>query len=112
MAQQRQQRSLPVLFPPAPAARSRAAIKLIAEHKHKAADMDAQALMRINAQEELMFPVEIKVKMLMEQAGMRARASRMASVCTKYLCRPCDLIVVPQSRLGCSLLPFLPARAS
>lgn len=79
MAQQRQQRSLPILFYPLPsaAARSGAVAKLIARHKNKATDMDAQALMRINAQEENMFPVEIKVKMLMEQAGMRMRASRM-----------------------------------
>lgn len=39
--------------------------------------MDPEALMRINAQEELFLPVEIKVKMLMEQASMRMRASTM-----------------------------------
>lgn len=39
--------------------------------------MDAQALLRINAEEETFLPVEIKVRMLMEQASMRMRASAM-----------------------------------
>lgn len=39
--------------------------------------MDAQALLRINAQEDHFLPVEIKVRMLMEQAAMRMRASAM-----------------------------------
>lgn len=43
----------------------------------KVADMEARSLMRINAHEERLFPVGIKVKMLMEQASMRMRASRM-----------------------------------
>lgn len=43
----------------------------------KVTDMEARSLMRINAHEERLFPVGIKVKMLMEQASMRMRASRM-----------------------------------
>lgn len=39
--------------------------------------MDAHALLRINAEEETFLPVEIKVRMLMEQASMRMRASAM-----------------------------------
>lgn len=39
--------------------------------------MDAQALLRINAEEDHFLPVEIKVRMLMEQAAMRMRASAM-----------------------------------
>ncbi|CAM9427746.1 unnamed protein product, partial [Laminaria digitata] len=39
--------------------------------------MDAQALLRINAQEDHFLPVEIKIGMLMEQAAMRMRASAM-----------------------------------
>lgn len=39
--------------------------------------MDAQALLRINAQEDHFLPVEIKIRMLMEQAAMRMRASAM-----------------------------------
>lgn len=39
--------------------------------------MDARALLRINAQEEHFLPVELKVRMLMEQAAMRMRASAM-----------------------------------
>lgn len=49
------------------------------EHKAQEArarlKMDAQVLLRINAQEERFLPVEIKVGMLMEQAAMRMRAS-------------------------------------
>lgn len=39
--------------------------------------MEAQALLRINAHEARFLPVELKVRMLMEQAGMRMRASAM-----------------------------------
>lgn len=39
--------------------------------------MDAQALLRINAEEDHFLPVEIKIRMLMEQASMRMRASAM-----------------------------------
>lgn len=39
--------------------------------------MDPQSLIRINAHEERLFPVELKVRMLMEQASMRMRASAM-----------------------------------
>lgn len=39
--------------------------------------MDPESLVRINAHEDRLFPVELKVKMLMEQASMRMRASAM-----------------------------------
>ena len=39
--------------------------------------MEAQALLRINSNEARFLPVELKVRMLMEQAGMRMRASAM-----------------------------------
>lgn len=39
--------------------------------------MDPESLMRINAHEERLFPVELKVRMLMEQASMRLRSSTL-----------------------------------